>query len=186
MGRLPTLVLLFARVLYADDAYFRSAEAKLDAIETGKMKPGAVVGFSLQEINSWARYKIPTIVPEGIRNQKVTLGTGNGTAYALMDFLKMRHAKGEATNWMLARMLEGEHPVTISIRVQSGGGECIVDLTKVEISGATATGTVLDFMVKTFFLPLYPNAKIGQKFEIGYGIDRIDLKPTGVRVTMKK
>ena len=49
-----------------------------------------------------------------------------------------------------------------------------------------ASGTVLDFLIKTFFMPLYPTAKIGEKFEIGYGIDRIDIRPTGVRVTMKR
>jgi hypothetical protein len=41
-------------------------------------------------------------------------------------------------------------------------------------------------MVKTFFLPLYPNAHINETFEIGYNIDRIDIRPSGVRVTIKK
>jgi len=178
--------MLCAPVLTAGDAYCRSALAKLHSLEAGEVKRGAVVTFSVQEINSWAYYMIPGIVPEGIRNEKVTLGNDNGTAFALMDLLKMRHTQGKATNWIMARMIEGERPVTISIHVQSGGGLCIVDLTRVEISGAVAAGSVLDFLVKTFFMPLYPTAKIGQKFEIGYNIDRIDLRPTGVRVTLKK
>jgi len=186
MGRLLTLMMLWAPVLTAGDAYCRSALAKLHSLELGEVKAGSVVMFSVQEINSWAYYMIPGIVPEGIRNEKVTLGNDTGTAYALMDFLKMRHAEGKATNWVMARMIEGERPVRISIHVQSGGGQCVVDLTRVEISGAVATGSVLDFLVKTFFMPLYPTAKIGQKFEIGYNIDRIDLRPAGVRVTMKK
>jgi hypothetical protein len=180
------LLILCTPVLTAGDAYCRSALAKLHSLEAGQVKPGSVVTFSVQEINSWAYYMIPGIVPEGIRNEKVTLGNDNGTAFALMDLLKMRHAQGKATNWIMARMIEGERPVTISIHVQSGGGQCLVDLTRVEISGAVASGSVLDFLIKTFFLPLYPTAKIGQKFEIGYNIDRIDLRPTGVRVTMKK
>jgi hypothetical protein len=61
-----------------------------------------------------------------------------------------------------------------------------VDLTRVEVSGVAATGSVLDFLVKTFFMPLYPTAHIGEKFEIGYNIDRMDIRPTGVRVAMKK
>jgi hypothetical protein len=83
-------------------------------------------------------------------------------------------------------MIEGERPVTISLRVQSGGGQCLVNLTRVDISGAVASGAVLDFLIKTFFISLYPAAKIDEKFELGYNIDRIDLRPTGVRVTMKK
>jgi hypothetical protein len=178
--------MLFAPVLFAGDAFFQSAEAKLDALENSKVRAGTVVVFSLQEINSWARYKVPEIVPEGIRNQRVTLGTDSGTAYALMDFLKMRHAEGKATPWFMTRLIEGERPVTVSIHMRSGGGQAIVDLTRVEISGATASGPVLDFLIKAFFMPLYPTAHIGEKFEIGYNIDRIDIRPTGVRVTMKK
>lgn len=186
MRRLLLSAMLCAPALTAGDAYLRSALAKLHNIEGGKLTRGSVVFFSLQEINSWAHYMVPQIVPEGIRNQRVTLGTDSGTAYALMDFLKMRHAQGKAAGWVMERLIEGERPVTISIRVQSGGGQCIVDLTRVEISGVAATGSVLDFLVKTFFMPLYPAAKIGQKFEIGYNIDRIDLRPAGVRVTMKR
>ncbi len=187
MHRLLTIVMLCAPVLLADDAYVRSASSKIDMIEQGRAKPGSVIVFSLQEINSWALYMVPEIVPQGIRNQRVTLGADTGTAFALMDLLKMRHAQGKSPGWLVSRMIEGERPVTISIRVRSlGAGQCIVDLTRVEISGIAATGTVLDFLIKTFFLPLYPNAKIGEKFEMGYNMDRIDLRPTGVRVTMKK
>jgi hypothetical protein len=178
--------MLYAPVLLAADQYFQTAEAKLDLLENNKVKAGSVVAFSLQEINSWARYKVPEIVPEGIRNQRVTLGTDTGTAFALMDFLKMRHAEGKATPWFMTRLIEGERPVTVSIHLQSGGGQAIVELTRVEIGGAVASGPVLDFLIKTFFLPLYPTAHIGEKFEIGYNIDRIDIRPTGVRVTMKK
>jgi hypothetical protein len=178
--------LLALTLLFAGDPYFQSAEAKLDSIENSKAKRGSVITFSLQEINSWAKYKVPEIVPQGIRNQRVTLGTDTGTAYALMDFLKMRHAEGKPTNWLMTHLIEGERPVTISIHMKSGGGFAQVDLTRVEISGAVASGAVLDFLIKTFFLPLYPAAKINEQFELGYGIDRIDIRPTAVRVTMKR
>src|ERR1700679_1520792 len=151
MRPLLALAMLCGPVLSADDSFARSAVAKLDSIEQGHAKRGSVIVFSLQEINSWARYKVPEIVPQGIRNQRVTLGADTGTAYALMDFLKMRHAEGKATGWLMTRLIEGERPVTISIHMQSGGGFAQVDLTRVEISGAVASGTVLDFLIKTFF-----------------------------------
>src|SRR5580692_4369082 len=179
-------IMLCAPALLAGDQYFESAEAKLDMLESNKAKPGSVITFSLQEINSWARYKIPEIVPQGIRNQRVTLANDSGTAYAMMDFLKMRHAEGKATGWFMSRLIEGERPVTISVHMQSAGGYAQVDLTRVELSGAVASGAVLDFLIKTFFLPLYPTAHIGEKFEIGYNIDRIEIRPTAVRITMKK
>src|SRR5271155_1862482 len=63
------LLLLCAPVMSAGDAYCRSALAKLHSLEAGEVKRGAVVTFSVQEINSWAYYMIPGIVPEGIRNE---------------------------------------------------------------------------------------------------------------------
>ena len=117
------LAIVSMPALWAADPYFVSAEAKLDMLETGKAKPGSVIVFSLQEVNSWARYKVPEIVPQGIRNQRVTLATDSGTAFALMDFLKMRHAEGKPTNWLMSKMIEGERPVTIAVHVQSGGGQ---------------------------------------------------------------
>ena len=186
MHRLLALAFLCVPMLAASDAYFRTAQAKLDSIDQGRAKRGSVIFFSVQEINAWALHKVPEIVPEGIRNQRVTFGNDAGTTYALMDFLKMRHAQGKATNWMMARMIEGEHPVTISLHVQSAGGLCLVNLTRVDISGAVASGAVLDFLVKTFFISLYPEAKIGEKFELGFNIERIDLRPAGIRVSMKK
>jgi hypothetical protein len=186
MHRLIVLACFSLPVLNAGDAYVRSALGKIHMLEEGRAKPGSVIVFSTQEINSWAYYMIPGIVPEGIRNEKVTLGNTSGTAFALMDLLKMRHAQGKATNWMMSRMIEGERPVTVALRVRSGGGFCVVDVTRVEISGVAATGAVLDFLIKTFFIPLYPTAHIGERFEIGYNIDRIDLQPSGIRVTMKR
>ena len=70
--------------------------------------------------------------------------------------------------------------------MQSSGGRCAVYLTGVELSGVSITGSALDFLIKTFFMPLYPEAKIGQPFELGDNIESIDVRPTGVRVTIKR
>jgi hypothetical protein len=102
-----------------------------------------------------------------------------------MDFLKMRHAKGQDTNWFMAKLIQGERPVKIAVRVSSGGGRCTVYLTRVEVSNVAANQTVLEFLIKTFFMPLYPEAKINEPFDLDYDIDRIDIRPSGVRVTIK-
>ncbi len=175
-----------ACALYAADPLYESAQRKLDALDARTVPRGGSVRFTPAEINGWARVKVPQIVPEGMRDEKVELGNGTATGYALADFLKMRQAKGEATNWLFARLIEGERPLTISVRLESGGGRCIVHLTRVEISRAVANATVLDFLIKTFFMPLYPDAKINEPFDLDDDIDRIDIRPTGVVVTVKK
>lgn len=158
---------------------------KLDAIEMRQLKRGSSVTFSPEEINAWARVRIPEIIPEGIRDQRVELGAGTATGYALVDLLKMRQAKGASTNWLLEKLIEGERPLKVSVRVESGGGRCIVYLTQVEIGRAVANQTVIEVLYKAFFAPLYPDAKINETFELDFDIDRIDIKPSGVRVTIK-
>lgn len=142
--------------------------------------------FSPAEINAWARLKVPEIVPEGIRDERVELGYGTATGFATVDLLKMRHAQGASTNWLISRLIEGERPLVVAVRLESGGGRCVVYLTRVEIGKAVANKTVIEILVKTFFAPLYPAAKINEPFDLSYNIDRIDVRPDGVRVTIKR
>jgi len=172
--------------LHAADPLFESAERKLDSIESLKLPRGSTVTFSQAEINAWARVKIPEIIPEGMRDQRVALGNTTATGYATVDFLKMRQARGKTTNWFFARLLEGERPLTVSVRLESSGGRCTVYLTRVELSDAVANSTVLDFLIKTFFLPLYPDAKINEPFDLDYDMDKIEIRPTAVVVTIRK
>jgi hypothetical protein len=48
------------------------------------------------------------------------------------------------------------------------------------------SGAALDYLVQNYLIPRYPEAKIGQPFEIGYGIDRFEIRPEGVRVIMAR
>lgn len=175
-----------AAAAYGSDPLYDSAVRKLDAIEARHVKRGSTVTFTPEEINAWARVKIPETVPEGMRDGRVELGTGTATGYAVVDFLKMRQGKGVSTNWLISRLIEGERPLRVSVRLESGGGRCTVFLTHVEIGRAVANQTVIEFLVKTFFAPLYPDAKIDEPFDLDYDIDRIDIRPSGARVTIKR
>lgn len=185
MGRLLTVLSLAGLALPAADPAFENAERKLDLLLTGQAKPGSVISFPTREINAWARVRVPEIVPEGIRNQRVELGAGTATGFALIDFLKMRQAKGEV-NWFLAKLIEGERPIKVSVRVESASGRATVYLTRLELSNVAVSGTALDFLIKTFFMPLYPDAKIDEPFNLEYNIEKIEVRPTDVRVTIKR
>jgi hypothetical protein len=185
MRCVPFLV-LFALALPAADPVYESALRKLDLIERRQAKPGSLIVFTPDEINIWARVRLPEIVPAGIRNPRAELGVDIGSGYALVNFLELRHAQGFATNPFLAKLIEGERPVKATIRVESSGGRCTVYLTRVELSNVVAKGQLLAFLINTFFLPLYPDAKIDEPFDLGYNMDRIDIRPSGVQVTIKK
>src|SRR5262249_19522403 len=140
--------ILASLALHAADPAYDSARKKLDAIEEGRVPRGSATNFTAAEVNAWARVRIPEIVPQGIRDMHAEIGQGIATGSATVDFLKMRQAQGITTGWFLTKLIEGERPLKVTVRVESSGGRCTVFLTRVELSNVVATKTVLDFLLK--------------------------------------
>ena len=159
---------------------YLSAKHKLASIQQRRLLPGSSVNFTAREIDAWASVEIPKEIPHGFREPHVQLGESAATGTAMVNFLKMRQANGQTTNWFMSKLLEGERPLKVSVRLHSSGGHCTVDLTRVEISDVVAEGSVLDFLLRTFFLSVYPQAKIGQPFQLGYNIERLEIHLSGV------
>jgi hypothetical protein len=172
--------------LPAADPLASSVTHKLDLIESGQAKPGSVFRFTAAELNAWARATAPVTVGEGLRQPRLELGNNSATGYALVDFLKLRHSAGVETNWLVAKLIQGEKPVMAKAQLESGNGRATVHLQRVEIGGLTVSGATLDFLIKNFFLPLYPDAKIDEPFELAYRIDRIEVTPAEARVYIRK
>ena len=171
--------------LHATDAVVERALDKLDLIESGRAKRGSVIVFTPAEMNAWARARVPAMY-QGIRNPSVELGSGAASGFAFVDFLKLRQGEGLQTNSLLARLIEGERPLKVSIRLESARGRATAYLTRLELSGVAVTGTALDFLVNQFFLHLFPDAKVNKPFDLPDNVDRIDIRPDGVHVTIRK
>jgi hypothetical protein len=187
-GPLIAFLLLFAFAARPApiDPLAAKVTRQLDIIESGKAKPGSVFHFTSAELNAWVRATAPTIVPEGFRQPRLELGDGSASADALVDFLKLRHASGVETGWLVTKLIEGEKRVRVTASIQSANGRATVHLARVEIGGLAVTGAALDFLIRTFFLPLYPNAKIDEPFELEDHIDRIEVTPAEARVYITK
>jgi hypothetical protein len=167
----------------AADTSYLSVKRKLDQIESGRLRPGMQVELSLSELNAYAEHEAPA----GVRNPRLRLvSPDEATGTALVDFVKLRSAQGADPGWLLATLLEGEHPVRVTARIRSGKGQAIVDVEKVEISGMTIEGSALDFLIRNVLLPLYPSAAVGRPFELGHHIDRIAIRPDSVAVLIGK
>ncbi len=160
------------------------AQQKIDMITEGKIPAGTQVVFVQQDINTYVVAKAKEVVPEGLKDPRVEIQDGKAVGRATVDFVKMRHAQGQDLNWLFAKLLQGEHPVFVTGRVQSSKGLARVDLDRVEIGGSAITGRALDLLIRTFVTPLYPQAKVGESFELGYNVDRIELKPGLARVVL--
>ena len=171
--------------LAAGDPRAASCRKKIDEIESGRAKANGVYLFTAVEINAYAREELPQVVPKGLRNPSLELAANRAIGSALMDFLQMQHAQGVKMNWLMEKLLDGERPVRAVIESQTKDGQAIIYLRRLEISGVAASGTVLDFLIRNFFRPLYPNAHINEWFEMGHNINHVDVRPDAVRVYIK-
>jgi len=177
---------LAAWLLWGADPAAVSFSKKLDLIESGHAEPGAVIRFTSAELNAWARVEAPTIVQDGFRKPQLVLGNGEASATALIDFLKVRHAGGLETNWLVAKLIEGEKLVTVRAGIRSAHGQATVHLLRVEVGGLAVTGASLDFLVQNFFLPFYPDAKIDEPFKLAGNVDRIEVTPAEALVYIRQ
>ena len=80
-----------------------------------------MIVFTPAEMNAWARAASRKCI-QGIRDPRVQLGIGTATGSALIDFLKMRQGEGVATNPLIAKLIEGERPLKVSVQLESSGG----------------------------------------------------------------
>ena len=185
MMRRFLLLAVTASALLSADPLADSAQKKLDSIADRKLKPGAVVTLNPREINAWLHEKAVKAFPEGIRNEHIDLGPGTADGNALVDLTKISKAKN-GVNPLIARLIEGERPLRIAIRVESSNGRATVFLTHVELSGVAIDGSILDFLIKHFVQPRYPDMKINEPFDLDFNIDHIEIQPAGVRVLIRK
>jgi len=162
-----------------------SASAKLELLRTGRATPGSVVTFTAREINAWAAARLPAYVPRGVRNARLELGRSSAIGTALIDFVQLRQANGETTNWFLAKLLEGERPVRVAISIQSAHGKAAVYVRLVEISGVAVSGSALDFLVDNFVRAIFPEVRINEPFPLAEGIERIEIAPNVARALIK-
>lgn len=161
-----------------------SAGAKFHSIAEGAYPPGSRVTFTQREINTYVQAEMETAIGPGVRNGHIEIGAGNIVRGTLdIDFLKVRQAHGDPPGWMLSQLLAGERPVAITARVTSSNGHARVDLVRVEISKVAAEGRTLDFLIENFVLPTFPEIIVDRDFQLGFGIDRIELRP-GVAIVV--
>lgn len=179
------MLLLTASLLWAGNTEHDRVQRKLDAIDQHKVHKGAEIVFTQHEINAWAAVEAPKAVPEGLREPHIELGQNTATGSALVDFVKIEQSRGKSMNWLMAKLLAGEKPVSVEVELRSAKGQATVFLRSVKISGTVITGSVLDFLLKNLFLPLFPDARIDQPFELEDGIERIAIRPRAVLVKMK-
>jgi hypothetical protein len=182
--RLWVISIMFVAAFMAGASYndYASAKQKIDSIEGGRLRAGARVTLTFPELNAWVAKEAPA----GVRNPQVRVPASEvATGSALIDFGKLERSAGRQPGWLMSKLLDGERPVSVTARIRSSGGHATVDIQRVEISGLAIDGRTLDFLIENFLFPMYPDAVIGKPFELGHGIDRIDVSSSAVAVLLK-
>ena len=181
----PRLWLAVAAIAAAGAATsdYLSAKHKIEQIESDRLRAGTRLDLNQPELNAWVQQE----APPGVRNPRLqVLGPGLVTGSALIDFNKLRRAQGHEPGWFSSHLLQGEHPVTVTARIESSNGHAKVDVQKVEIATITMDHRMVEFLIQNFLLPMYPDAVVGQYFEMGHRIDRLDVQPAAVGVLIGK
>ena len=176
--------ILFVAASLAAASYsdYASAKQKVDSIEAGRLRSGARVTLTFPELNAWVAREAPS----GVRNPQLRVASRDlATGAALIDFGKLERSAGRQPGWLMSKLLDGERPVSVTVRIRSSDGRTTVDIQRVEISGIAIDGRTLDFLIQNFLIPMYPDAVIGKPFELGHRIDRLDVSPSAVAVLVK-
>lgn len=174
------LALVLAAGVSAFD-FYSSVRQKFDLISSDRLPAGSRVQLSPAELNAYAQHE----VPPGVRNPKLQLAaSGEATGSAMVDFGKLRRAQGDQPGWLMSKLLDGERPVSVTVRIQSSGGTAKVDVLRVDVSGIEIDGKVLDFLIENVLLPLYPSAMVGRTFDLSHRIDRLEVGQAGVSVVI--
>ena len=184
-ARTYSFVLLICTVLSAATAATAvdAALAKFALIEQDRAPAGSRVSLTASELAAYARVQAEVIAPGAVHDPKLTITPGHAEAFAMIDFLRLPQV-GPQPGWILRKLLEGQRPLRVRVRIQSAHGRARLDVERVEISGVAVEGRTLDFLLSQFVIPSFPEAKTGVWFGFSHKIERLDLGNGVVRVVI--
>ena len=189
LGAVAVLLLLLSETPAAAPTptpEYMAALRKMQSIEKDTAPAHSTVTFSSAELNAYAKFRAAEIAPDAVRNTRLELRNGEAAGSAMIDFVKLQKAQGQAPGRLLSWLLSGERPVTVTVRVNSGNRQCQVDVLSVQVSGVTIEGRMLDFLIDNYLLPRYPDATIGEPFELRHRVEKIEVAAGRVNVRIGK
>ena len=174
-----------ACALLGADALYESANRKVEQIVADQAPPGSTIHLSPDEVNALVRGKIREKKIDGIRNPRVELGEGRGTWSGVVEFGKLPQLASLRDSFLVGSLLQDSKPVSATLRLESGGGKATIDVEQVTIGETQFTGSVLGFLVEKLILDDFPNAKLGEPFELEHNVDQIRIQPDGIFIKIK-
>jgi hypothetical protein len=176
------LIFALLALLWFDD--FTSIQRKMDDIVKDHTKPGERIYMSLKEFDAYLQAQVQVIAPKAVRNAKVNLVEGGGSASAMIDFLELNKERHGPSNFLMDKILEGPRLVKVAVRIQTKAGKVRVDVDRVEVGGVAMEGAALDFLIQRYVIPQFPAAKVDQWFNLEHHMDHFEIHPAGATVVI--
>jgi hypothetical protein len=132
---------------------------------------------------------IDSAAPGAVKHPGLTLGHNTATVTAVVDFDRLQQnstGKDTSDSWLYSQLLTGQHPITVSVDITSSSGTMTIHPTAISVSGVTLSGKGLQFLLKNFVLPRYPDAVIDRPFPLSNHIERIEVNPGSAIVVRKR
>jgi hypothetical protein len=183
INRISFFQILFASPLLRAQP---GVSGKLNQIESGALPPGSVVTFTKPEIDDYIRQELRRKPVQGLRSPTLALGAGRISGSARVDFsLLQAHTTGRPPGMLSRLLLSGERDIEADVRISSAPRYCRADILSVTVDGFDISGRALDWMLENYIRVRYPDVKIGEWFALRDNIERIDVSPHDVRVTIR-
>lgn len=163
-----------------------TARSRMDAISAGRVRAGTVETFRVPELEEVGRLELSKSMPGVVSELHLTVSEGWAEGVGNVDFLRLQSAlSGEEAGFLWKRILNGKRPVTVRVRVSSGGGKAKVDVERVSVSGISLEGAGLEFVLRAYVRAVFPDAVPGEWFPLDSHVESVSLHPARVAVVVK-
>jgi hypothetical protein len=182
-----TLFLSTALILSGSDDLYNVANQKVDSIANDTAPSGSTITLSNEEVNALliGRLREDGIEGTGVKNAKIVLGEDTGSWSGIVDFAKLPQLESLRNNFLLSSLMKEAKPVSASMTMTSAAGKATLDVTQVTIGETKFQGSTLGFLVKQLVLKDYPEAKLGEPFDLEHNVNSIKLRSSGITIKMK-
>ena len=158
-----------------------SVQKKIAAITSMQLPAGTVVHFSDRELQILLLENIRYFEKQGIYKPTFQLGYNSAWGRAEVEFERLRSRPTKPSDWLFQFIFRGRQLVEATVEIESYRGWIKVDIREVSVEGRRVSGQAMRYLL-ALFRPSLGGLRFGEPQPIGYNVDRIEIRPTGIDV----
>ena len=159
---------------------WQTAQRKAHLIELNRWPSSRRMNFTARELLALGMSEIDAAAPGAVTNPALQLQFNSATATAMADFdllRKSRKPSSSTTDWLLSRLITGQHPIAVTVQVSSANNQMTVHPTMVQISGMTLSGRTLHFAIENLVQPYFSTVVVDRPFRLSPHLSQVQITP---------